>query len=220
MNVAVEIPPLRAGDRMTRDEFMRRWENEPGIKRAELIGGIVYMPSPLSVKHGDTESDVGTWIGNYRVATPGTASGHNSTTFLLDDSPQPDVNLRILPEYHGSSWVDGKYLGGAPELLVEFCFISVAYDLHEKRELYEQAKVQEYLAVLPHVREIRWHRLLNDSYQLMPADADGIWRSKVFPGLWLDAEALFAQRLDLVLAKLAEGLASPEHRDFKQMLVS
>lgn len=40
-----QIPPLGPGEKLTRDEFLRRWEAHPEIKRAELIGGIVYMPS-------------------------------------------------------------------------------------------------------------------------------------------------------------------------------
>src|ERR1700744_5310532 len=57
------VPPLGPGDKLTREEFLRRWEAHPEIKRAELIGGIVYMPSPLSVGHATRENNVGTWIG-------------------------------------------------------------------------------------------------------------------------------------------------------------
>src|SRR5260370_10407939 len=106
MATAIEesVPPLGAGDKLTRAEFLRRWEAHPEIKNAELIGGIVYMASPVSVEHGDMDGDVGTWLGTYKAATPGTASGHNTTSFLLEDMPQPDLNLRILPEFGGSSF--------------------------------------------------------------------------------------------------------------------
>ena len=40
----VLLPPLREGDRLTREEFLRRWEAMPDLKWAELIDGIVYMP--------------------------------------------------------------------------------------------------------------------------------------------------------------------------------
>lgn len=59
----VRVPPLGAGDKLPRDEFMRRWEADPSIKLAELIGGVVYMPSPVSVEHGDSDGDVGIRIG-------------------------------------------------------------------------------------------------------------------------------------------------------------
>jgi hypothetical protein len=115
--VELRVPPLAAGDKLTKEELLRRWEAHPEIKLAELIGGLVFMPPPLSVEHGDMDNDVGTWLGVYKAATPGTAAGNDTTTFLLDDVPQHDVNLRILPEFGGKSWVEDKYLHGIPELL-------------------------------------------------------------------------------------------------------
>jgi hypothetical protein len=106
----MRVPPLTAGDKLTRAEFLRCWEAHPEIKNAELIGGIVFMPSPVSVEQGDMDGDVGCWLGTYKAATPGTASGHETTSFLLEDTPQPDNNLRILPEYGGGSWVEDKYI--------------------------------------------------------------------------------------------------------------
>lgn len=126
------IPPLSAGDRLTREEFLRRWEADPSIKHAELIGGIVYMPSPVSVEHGDMDGDVGGWLSAYKAATPGAASGRNTTSFLLDDTPQPDLNLRLLPDYGGGSWVEGRYLHGAPELLAEVSATSASNDLRAR----------------------------------------------------------------------------------------
>jgi Uma2 family endonuclease len=216
MATAVEqrVPPLAAGDKLSREEFIRRWEAHPEIKNAELIGGMVFMSSPVTVEHGDMDGDLGTWLGMYKAATPGTASGHNTTSYLLEDAPQPDLNLRLLPEYGGRSWVERKYLHGVAELLAEICRSSASYDLHVKLDLYQEAKVPEYLAVLLYEREIRWHILVNGQYQLLPADADGLWRSRIFPGLWLDGAALLAGNLQQVLARLQEGLQSPEHERF------
>jgi Uma2 family endonuclease len=208
------IAPLEAGDVLTREEFLYRWEAAPEIKKAELIGGIVYMPSPVTIEHGEMDADAGGWLVAYKAATPGTAAAHNSTSFLLDDCPQPDIYLRILPEYGGSSWVEGRYLHGAPELLVEICRSSAAYDLHQKMNLYQAAGVPEYLAIILFEREVRWHVLVNGVYQILPAEPDGIWRSRVFPGLWLDGRALLEGKMPQVLAKLQEGLESPEHQAF------
>jgi Uma2 family endonuclease len=216
--VEKEVPPLLAGDKLTRAEFLRRWEAHPEIKKAELIGGMVYMPSPVTVAHGDMEGDVGTWLGTYKAATPGTASGHNTTSFLLEDTPQPDLNLRVLPDHGGRSWVENNYLHGVPELLAEVCRSSAAYDLHVKLDLYQAAQVPEYLAILLYEREIRWHLLTGGAYQLMPPDPDGIWRSRIFPGLWLDGNALLAGDMPQVLAVLQQGLQSAEHGEFVEKL--
>ncbi len=208
------VPPLLPGDKLTRDEFLRRWEAHPEIKNAELIGGIVYMSSPVSIDHGDMDGDVGAWLCLYKVSTPGTASGHNTTSFLLDETPQPDLNLRILQEYGGSSWVEGKYLAGKPELLAEICRSSASYDLHVKHDVYETAQIPEYLAILLYEREIRWHVLVNGRYQMLAPDDDGICRSRVFPGLWLDGKALLEGKMEQVLAVLQQGLNSPQHLAF------
>src|SRR5207253_7509645 len=121
------VPPLAFGDKLTREEFLRRWEAHPEIKNAELIGGMVFMPSPVSVDHGETDNDVGGWLCLYKAATPGTAAGNNTTSYLLDDVPQPDTYLRILPEYAGRTWVEDKYLHGTPEFLAEIALSSASY---------------------------------------------------------------------------------------------
>lgn len=213
-----ESPPLAAGMRLSRAEFLRRWELHPEISRAELIGGRVYMPSPVSLEHGLSDDDIGGWLFTYRVNTPGTDSGTNATTLLLEDSPQSDRHLRILPECGGKSWVEGKYLAGPAELMVEVCLSSTSYDLNEKYDLYEAAGVQEYLAVLMYEQEIRWHHRVDGQFQILSPDADGIHRSRVFPGLWLDGAALLRRDMAAVLAKLQEGLATPEHRVFVEGL--
>src|SRR5262245_23316136 len=146
--VEQEVPPLAAGMRLTREKFLHLWDLHPEIKRAELIGGIVYMPSPVSLKHVMPDDDVGLWLSTYRVHTPGTDGGANATTLLLEDSPQPDRHLRILSEYGGKSWVEDKYLAGPAELMAEVCLSSASYDLNQKYELYEKAGVQEYLAIV------------------------------------------------------------------------
>src|SRR5450755_1240323 len=108
-SVALEPPPLHAGDRLSCSEFLRRWEQHPEIKFAELIGGVVYMPSPTTFLHGETEGDVGCLLGTYAANTAGVKHGTNATTFMQADSPQPDEYLRILPEYGGAVQVAGKY---------------------------------------------------------------------------------------------------------------
>ena len=212
--VKQRIPPLAPGDKLTRAEFLRRWEAHPEIKNAELIGGIVYMASPVSVEHGDMDADVGGWLSVYRAATRGTACGHNTTSFLLEETPQPDINLRIRPEYGGTSCVEGTFLHGVPELLVEICRSSASYDLHVKLPSYEAAGIPEYLAILLFEQEVRWHVLVDGRYHLLSPDPDGLLRSRIFPGLWLDSKALLEGNLQQVLARLQEGLHSPEHECF------
>jgi Uma2 family endonuclease len=173
----------------------------------------------LSWKHGGKENEVGTWLGVYKAATPGCDAANNATWLMgIHDAPQPDLSLRILSDFGGQSHMQGEYAAGAAEFLAEICLSSTAYDLHQKLELYEHAGVQEYLAVLMHEREIRWHRLMEGRFHVIPASSDGIYRSASFPGLWLDGAALLAGDLARVLAVLQQGLQSPEHAEFVKQL--
>jgi Uma2 family endonuclease len=212
--VEERVPPLVPGARLTREEFLRRWEAMPQVKFAELIGGIVYMPSPLRRSHSFMDRRVNLWLGHYELLTPGCGGGNNATWLMLDDAPQPDLDLCILPEYGGQSGMQGNYAKGAAEFLAEISISSADYDLHEKLDLYRAAGVREYLVVLPEAGEVRWHRLVGDTYQLLSPGPDGVLRSVVFPGLWLHAQALLEGNMPLVMQTLQEGLASPEHAQF------
>jgi Uma2 family endonuclease len=212
--VAQKVEPLVPGDKLSRDEFMRRWEAMPHLKRAELIGGIVYMPSPLSLDHGITDTRANTWLGVYAAFTPGCEAGGNTTWLMEEDAPQPDVHLWILPEYSGQAGMRGPYPQGAPELATEVCRSSTAYALHQKKDLYRTAGVREYVAVLLREREVRWHRLVGGDYELVPISPQGIIRSLIFPGLWLEVQPFLEGDMRRVLETLNRGLQSPEHAAF------
>lgn len=210
------VPELRAGDRLTRAEFERRYAAMPHIKKAELIEGVVYMPSPVSQEdHGGPHFDVIGWLAVYRAGTPGVEGGDNSTLRLdLDNEPQPDAFLRILPEHGGQSQNDGKYVAGAPELIVEVAASSASYDLHDKLRAYRRNGVREYAVWRVWDQAIDWFALREGQYEALRPDAAGQYRSEVFPGLWLDAAALLRGNLAQVIAVLQQGLASREHADF------
>ena len=90
---------LENGDRLTRDEFERRYEARPDIKKAELIEGVVHMPSPTrSASHARPHAATITWLGSYAASTPGVQVNDNPTVRLdLDNEPQPDAALLIDP---------------------------------------------------------------------------------------------------------------------------
>lgn len=210
-------PPLVAGDYLTRPEFERRYHAHPELKKAELIEGIVYMPSPVRAdKHGDPHFDLIALLGVYRMATPGVRGSDNATIrFDLMNEPQPDVLLRLDPEVGGNSWIDGDgYLQGAPELIVEIAASSTSYDLHQKKATYARHGVQEYLVLQMNERQVSWFTLRDGAYELLAADGDQILRSQVFPGLWLAVTAFWADDIAAVLGVLQQGLASPQHQTF------
>ena len=87
-------PPLRQGERLTRDEFMRRWEAMPDLKHAELIDGIVYIPSMVTLRHATHHSDLCGWLGHYEAGTPA-CSGSVKATWLMDEKNVPGPTLRF-----------------------------------------------------------------------------------------------------------------------------
>ncbi len=211
---AVVSQPLVAGQRLSREEFLHRWEGMPEVKRAELVGGLVYMPSPITLTHSSHDGLIITWLVTYAARTPGCAAGSSGTWLMLEDAPQPDAYMRILPERGGQSRVKGSYGAGAPELAAEVCFSSADYDLGPKQELYRAAGVQEYVTVLLGESRVLWQRLVKGRYTPLPPGSDGVLRSVLFPGLWLDPAALLAENGAPVLEVLDEGLKSAEHAAF------
>jgi Uma2 family endonuclease len=217
------IPPLQAGARLTRDEFERRYEAMPHLKKAELIQGVVYMPSPLRYnKHSRPHAHIVGWLFVYCAATPGIELGDNATVRLQgDNEPQPDAFLRINEALGGSSRIDDDdYIEGAPELIVEVAGSSADYDLGEKREVYQRHGVQEYVVWRTEDEAIDWFRLVDGAYFPVTPDADGVISSRVFPGLRLTVSALLDGNLAEVLAELHKGLETAEHTAFVERLAA
>ena len=216
----VAAPPevaLVSGDRLSREEFERRYERMPHLKKAELVEGIVYMPSPLRAKkHGRPQNDLGTWLGVYASETPGVECFDNSTVRLdLDNEPQPDLVLLKSPAKGGQARISqDDYIEGAPELVVEIVASSSAYDLHQKKGAYRRNGVREYLAWITGESRLVWWELREGEYQELTPAADGLLKSRVFPGLWLDTAALLRGDLKAALASLRRGLESAEHTAF------
>jgi hypothetical protein len=189
------------------------------VKKAELIEGVVYMPSPVRIEHGEPHSDITTWLGVYRAATPFVMVCDNTTVHLdADNEPQPDALLRIDSEAGGRSSIDAEgYITGAPEFIAEIVASSVSYDLHDKKHAYRRNGVAEYLVWLVYERRIEWFIWTEGKYEVLAANNSGVLQSPGFPGLWLDREALLQGNLSKVLATLQEGLDSDEHRTFVAM---
>ena len=214
-------PPMHNGDRLTRAEFERIYAAHPEINKAELIEGIVYMPSPARHReHGKPHFNTIVWIGTYIAATPGVEGSDNATLRLdFENEPQPDVLLFLLPEYGGSSQVgEDGYLEGVPELIVEVSASSASYDLNQKKRVYARNGVPEYIVYLAYEQRIIWFMLRAGVYEEQQPDENGLLKSERFPGLWLLPDALLGGELPRVLEVLQQGIASQEHKTFSAAL--
>ena len=216
-----EAPPLETGDRLTRAEFERRYAAMPQLRKAELIEGVVYMPSPVRLRlHSRPHLHLATWLGAYEAGTPGTVAADNTTVRLdLDNEPQPDLLLLVDPAVGGQTSVsDDDYVEGAPELVAEISSSPASFDLNAKLNVYRRNGVREYVVWRVLDREIDWFTLRDERYEELPRDSSGLYKSMVFPGLWLEPAAMVRGELAGVLETLRQGLLTPGHAAFVDRL--
>jgi Uma2 family endonuclease len=209
------LPPLENGDHLDQPTFHERYEAMPAGVRAELVGGIVFISSPLKRPHGSFHLRICQWLGLYQDATPGIEGFDNATNILGPDSePQPDACLLINVPELGRTRNQEDYIVGPPELIVEVADSSEALDLHRKRDDYQRAGVREYVVVVLRQQELLWWVARGGVFEEFRPGPDGIFRSEVFPGLWLDPTALLQQNRARMREVLDLGLATPEHAAF------
>ena len=217
-----QLPLLQNGDRLTRDEFERRYQAMPDLKKAELIEGVAYMPSPVRYRrHGEPHFNLIAWLGRYVTATPGVEGGDNGTLRLdLDNEPQPDAFLIIAPECGGQVKIDADdYIVGGPEWIGDVSATSASYDLHVKLNAYRRNGVQEYLVWRVEERAIDWFVLRGGRFEPLTCN-NGIYRSEKLPGLWLAPQALIDADLAEVSRVLDQGLQDAAHREFIDKLAN
>ena len=208
-------PPLVEGERLEQPEFHRRYEAMPQGTRAELINGVVSMPSPVGRAHAQAHVSAIVWLDRYAEATFGVEVLDHATTILGRKSePQPDALLRILPECGGRTAHERDYVRDAPELIVEVARATRYLDLGPRLDDYGRAGVLEYVVRAFDPDEVIWHVSREGRLVAIPPGADGLHRSEVFPGLWLDPFALLAGDRGGLRAALDLGLATAEHAEF------
>jgi Uma2 family endonuclease len=219
------VPPLPTpllynGDRLSRDEFERRYAAMPHVNKAELIEGVVHMPSPVSADHSRPHAHLLGWLAFYTWSTPGVETYDNSTVRLdMDNEPQPDAALGILESHGGQSRLDAsRYIAGAPELVAEIAVSSASIDLHAKLNVYRRNGVREYVVWRVEDRAIDGFILRGSSFERLAPGADGDFRSEHLPGLWLDGPAMLSADYPSMSRVAQAGLASPEHTAFVEKL--
>ena len=179
------------GQRLDQPTFHALYEAMPPGARAELINGVVLMPSPVGPSHGRAHLLTLMWLGFYQANTLGVEALVDTSTALgLKSEPQPDAMLRIIAPGAGRTTADQRFVHGVPELLAEVSHTTRFTDLGPKFEDYERVGVLEYVVRAIEPDEVYWFVLRNGRFVDLPPGPDGIYRSEVFPGLWLDPDAL------------------------------
>jgi Uma2 family endonuclease len=215
------VPWLENGDHLSRQEFERLYEQTPEKTKAELINGVVYMASPVRMDfHADQDSLLQTWLGNYRMLTPGVKTATNGSMRIDNwNEPQPDAVLYLPRKLGGLAAIDAEgFLVGVPEFVAEVANTSKSLDLNSKKQTYEKHGVPEYLVWRVQDQAIDWFTLKDGCYHPLAADAAGVYRSQVFPGLWLNTSAMLEGNLPAVYATLQEGCTTAEHQEYVERL--
>jgi Uma2 family endonuclease len=214
------VPYLLNGDHLTVPEFERRYEAMLDDARAELIEGVVIMSPPISNDHAESHGLLVEVLRHYARATPGVSLGVNASVRLDGRNEyQPDIVLRIRSGGMAGTKVDSKrLLEGRPELVVEIALSSHSYDLHEKKAVYQRNHVPEYFVWEVMDARLHWFALEAGEYAPIKPRPDGLSRSRVFPGLWLDLGALLSGDEKRVFRALDRGLKSAEHKTFVKKL--
>jgi len=214
------IPRLEPGDHLDQKTYHERYVAMSEDVKAELIGGVVYMPAALSRDHGRPHSLINAWLVRYEMHTPGVECCDNATTILGEKSePQPDAILIVQSDKGGQSrWNEHGFLEGPRELAIEIALSSDSCDLHAKKQDYEIAGVKEYMVLAIRHRIVYWFSLKGGQFVDLSGDSHGIFRSQVFPGLWLDSQALIQHDGRRLMETLDMGLATQEHESFAARL--
>jgi len=215
------IPRLQNGDTLDRDEFERRYHAMSGVKKAELIDGVVYLPSPVRTDvHGQPHALLAGWLVNYFAATPGLIISDNGSVRLdARNEPQPDLSLLVDRSQGGRHGLDSQgYIDGGPDLVCEVAASSASIDRNAKFSAYQRNGVREYLLCRTEDGVVDWFVLRKGKYRSLVPDAAGILQSEAFPGLHLDPAALLRSDIVRVLAVLQQGIATPEHAAFVERL--
>ena len=216
-NQSPKVPRLESGDHLTATEFLERYDAMPELKKAELIDGVVYVPSPTRWDlHGVQHGALGMVLDSYWAYTPGVQAGAGATLKLDQKNvPQPDLALIVLPSHGGQTRIDSShFIAGAPELVAEISASTKSIDLNAKFRLYLRKGVREYVVWRVEDEAIDWFIARQGRFDPLEPDSSAIIKSVAFPGLWLDPAALLKLDLPRVLQVLQQGLATPEHASF------
>jgi Uma2 family endonuclease len=214
------LPPLREGERLTRAEFHCRYAAMPHLKRAELIDGQVYIPTLGDCWHGEARADLCGFLAMYRIDKPPVEAAIRPTIILDDlNEPQPDLTIFLSHDFGGTSFINSDgFIEGPPELIGEVVPDHRYYALHEKMDVFARSGVQEYVVWRVMEKQVDVFHLRERQYRHIRPDSDGLVKSKVFPGLWIDVLALQSREARKAFEVVQQGTASPENAAFVERL--
>ncbi len=184
------LPKVAPGDRMTDDEF---FQFAPADRKAELIGGILVMPSPAYDPHEDRQGFLLTILRTFvRHKQLGIVRGsHTAVHLQTGENYEPDV-LFVAAERANIVRREGVF--GAPDLVIELLSPGTAnYDWGVKRRVYAQSGVRELWLIDPNGLDGSAFFQRDESGLKEVSFQDNVLRSLAVPGFYLRADWLWPE---------------------------
>ena len=149
-----------------------------------------------------------------RPPPPGCVGGSDVTCIFLGDCPQPDVNLRVVTEFGGKSWIEDQlHIDGSPELLVDVR--RQQHGIHGPAPDVRAVQGSPHSGISGRHREKETDSLAPPRQRGLPVDIARCRRRLPvgrFPRTLARQQALFKDDLAKVLATLQKGIDSDEHQ--------
>ncbi|MCX7841076.1 MAG: Uma2 family endonuclease [Anaerolineae bacterium] len=198
--VQVESTP-----KITYEEFLARADEDAHV---EWVNGEVIVQMTAKPLHQDVLNFLNhlldTFVRFFGLGKVFTAPMQMKAT---PQGPGREPDLLFVARAHLDRVLE-THLDGPADLVVEIVSDeSVSRDLDEKFVEYQEAGIAEYWIIDPRPRRKRaWFYRLDErgQYQPVPLTPDGVYRSTVVPGFWLNVNWLWGDELPDPLTTFAE----------------
>jgi len=192
---------VKPNGKMTYEEFLD-WCDEDGI--VEWVNGDVIMASPASAKHQRIGSFLEHILYNYVESRQLGEIFRAPFQMKLEFSGrEPDI---IYINSLHLNQIKKVYMEGPADMVVEIISTgSRKRDRKDKFIEYESAGISEYWLIDPIREQAEFYRIGKDRlYHLVPINNDGIYRSEVIPGFWLNINWLWKEPLPRISEVIKE----------------
>lgn len=192
-------PAVLTGVHVTEEEYLEICDED---LKAELIGGVLVVSTPASVRHEQLQGFLQALLRTHVEAhSLGTVLGSRTPMRLEDEYFEPDILFVAQNRLERLGLV---FLDGPADLVVEIVSPdSRALDRVVKRRAYEKHGVREYWLIDPERESAAFYLLEEKKYEEILTE-EGIYRSQAVPGFWLKVAWLWQEPLPAVLEVLKE----------------
>lgn len=192
--MVVQVPPRIRSEKATFDDFMILVDED---EKADLLDGVIYMASPVSISHSDVRAFLHALLGMYVDERGLGRVFGEKVAFRIGEhwSPEPDIGFVSKARQDA---IEKNHVVGAPDVAIEVVSPdSIDRDYKQKLVGYQMGVTQEYWIIDPDAEKAAF--LLRQGAQFVEATLTGsVFRSPAIPGFYLDVGWLWQRPLPKV----------------------